>query len=169
MIIPTCVSISHHINRYRASQISVQSIRPPQNQSPALFTLPWTNNDGSKAFCFVHGPYSMMGKVLKKVAYEKVDCILIAPAWPQYWVAMLQSLPIVATAEIAGDAVPGKRGARENIYVRGSRASEETIASSVYWKTSAYLVRYSVRVTKPIAVKEGTERMDVWPSFEGPL
>ena len=133
------------------------------------FTLPWTNDDGSKAFCFVHGPYSMMGKVLKKVAYEKVDCILIAPAWPQYWVAMLQSLPIVATAEITGDAVPGRRGARENIYVRGSRASEETIASSVHWKTSAYLVRYSVRVTKPVAVKEGTERMDVWPSFEGPL
>ena len=39
MIIPTCVSISHHINRYRSSQISVQSIRPPQNQSPALMSV----------------------------------------------------------------------------------------------------------------------------------
>ena len=48
------------------------------------FILPWTNEDGSRAFCFVNGQFKHMGQILREILWERADYILVAPGWPKY-------------------------------------------------------------------------------------
>ena len=110
------------------------------------FTLPWTNPDGTKAFCFVNGPFQQMGRILGKIAFEMTDCILITPGWPKYWVALLKALPIVKSVEVRADSKSQKAGSgKESLYFRGSRAPQSAVEISGYWKTYAHLVVFSGR------------------------
>ena len=104
---------------------------------------PWVNDAGEKAFCFVHPPFEEMGKTIRKIAYERASCILIAPNWPKYWVAALKDLPVVKSVEIEPDSArEGKKKIKESIFVKGSRASGARAAQAARWKTLAYLIRF---------------------------
>lgn len=108
------------------------------------FTLPWVNPDGTKAFCFVNGPFQQMGQILEKIAFEMTDCILITPGWPKYWVALLKALPVVQTVEVQAESRDKKKGGgKEPLYFRGSRAFRGAAEATCYWKTYAHLVVFS--------------------------
>ena len=105
------------------------------------FLMPWTNEDGTKAFCFVNGQFKLMGQIIRKIEWEQTDCILIAPGWPKYWVSMLRDLPITRTVPITPEkfVTEGKQ-VQDSLFVRGSRAARGTTA---YWKMYAHLVEFS--------------------------
>ena len=71
------------------------------------FSQKWRMADGSKPkLCWVNGPFHMIGRVLRKVAAERVDCIVIAPKWTQHWSALLaRDLPVHALP-LSGAAPP---------------------------------------------------------------
>ena len=99
----------------------------------------------TKAFCFVNGQFKHMGQVIRKIAWEQTDCILITPGWPKYWVSMLNDLPIAKTVTIDPEkVVTGGQRTQESLFVRGSRATTvQPGAATVYWKLYAHLVEYS--------------------------
>jgi hypothetical protein len=43
----------------------------------------------------------MIGSVLKKLAQERVNAIVVLPNWSRYWTAMLRSLPVTETHHIS--------------------------------------------------------------------
>jgi hypothetical protein len=49
---------------------------------------------GQHTLAWIHGPFADMAAIIKKVAMEQVDCILIRPDWPRAWAATLRQLPI---------------------------------------------------------------------------
>ena len=57
---------------------------------------PWAlcDQQGKRLLAYINGPFHCMGQIVSKIRSERVDCILIAPAWPKHWVAMLYTLPI---------------------------------------------------------------------------
>ena len=80
------------------------------------FILPWTNLDGSRAFCFVNGEFKRMGEIIRKVLWERTDCILITPGWPKYRVSMLRDLPITRTYTMEQDKIT-VRGRSPSLFV----------------------------------------------------
>jgi len=46
---------------------------------------------------WANGSFREMGEIIRKVAQEKVDCLLVYPDWPRYWRTMLTDLPVAAT------------------------------------------------------------------------
>lgn len=50
---------------------------------------------GAKHLAYINGPFDKIGKIVRKIKEEGVDCILVAPVWPRHWVAMLQRMPSV--------------------------------------------------------------------------
>ena len=122
------------------------------------FILPWENADGTKAFCFVNGPYSLMGEILRKITWERTDCILITPGWSKYWTSMLSALPISRTVRLAPDRIETTDGhiRRESMFIRGSRAQEGPDTS--YWFIHAHLIEFSREERRAAAVSEGRVR-----------
>ena len=43
---------------------------------------------------YIYPPFALVGAVVRKVADERPDCILILPRWPRWWQAALSRLPI---------------------------------------------------------------------------
>ena len=112
------------------------------------FLQPWRLRDGSRpALCWVNGPFHMMGKVLRKVIAEKADCIIVAPRWPQHWVALLaRDLPVAAQTVVKSYSSDGKK---TPTFVPGSRVSPACRKGPPFWHTAAYLVRWPCPDTKP--------------------
>jgi len=63
------------------------------------FVQPWAycHITGSRHLAFINPPFQRMGEVVRKVAEEQVDCILVGPQWPRHWVAMLHRMPVRLT------------------------------------------------------------------------
>eukprot|EP00873_Tetraselmis_striata_P021799 jgi/Tetstr1/442063/TSEL_030242.t1 len=88
---------------------------------------------------FVNGPFGALDQVLQKVAHERVDCVLIVPAWPKTWVSLLADLPVAQAVTLSRRAGPG--GARVPIFQKGSRvqAGRDGVEK---WSVKACLVRW---------------------------
>ena len=104
------------------------------------FLQRWTNPDGSRAFCWINGPFHLMGRILAKLREERVDGILICPRWPKPWRAQLQHLPIVRTVTVRHLSDQGRRASP---FWPGARVSPEARNNVIYWTTEAHLVRWS--------------------------
>ena len=103
--------------------------------------------DGSKAFCFVNGPFKQMGEILRKILWEQADCVLIALGWPKTWVSMLRALPIARTVKVTPDSlVTTGRARTEPMFVRGSRASQD--APLAHWILYGHLIEFSAGKTE---------------------
>ena len=104
------------------------------------FLMPWTRADGAKAFCFVNGPYGKLNLILRKIAQEKADCILLAPSWSGSWKGLLASLPVKATMEVK--KMKEEKGQPLSLSVPSSRVGAEARAKAGMWTTHAYLIRF---------------------------
>ena len=105
------------------------------------FSQKWRLADGSKPkLCWVNGPFHMMGKVLRKVIAEKVDCVVVAPKWPQHWAALLaRDLLVQRTTSIKSHSPDNQR---TPTFIPGSRVSPDCRKGPPFWHTAAYLVRW---------------------------
>ena len=105
------------------------------------FSQKWRLADGSKPnLCWVNGPFHMMGRILQKVIAEKVDCIIVAPKWPQSWAALLaRDLPVQRKTTLKSHSSDGKR---TPAFIPGSRVSPNCRKGPPFWHTAAYLVRW---------------------------
>ena len=99
----------------------------------------WINLDGSKAFCWINGPFHLMGRIIAKLKEEKVDGVLVCPKWPKGWRAQLSRLPIIKTVAIKPLTHNGKR---VSPFYPGARVSPEARKGAVYWSTEAHLIRW---------------------------
>nr|AAM94957.1 reverse transcriptase [Volvox carteri f. nagariensis] len=64
----------------------------------------WGRRDGGETvrpLLYINPPFSAVARVLRKVAEERPDCVLILPVWPRAWVAILRTLPIRAQMTLA--------------------------------------------------------------------
>ena len=105
------------------------------------FMQRWTNKDGSKAFCWINGPFHLMGRILAKVKEEEANGVLICPKWPKGWRAQLKGLPIVKTVTIG--QLPGKDGkTKVSPFWPGARVSPEARKGVIHWSTEAHLIRW---------------------------
>ena len=105
------------------------------------FSQKWLNPDGTKAFCWVNGPFSMMGQVLRKIKEEQANCILIAPKWPKSWRSILfADLPITGVTQVKRPK--DAEGKPQRFCIPGSRLSPEVRQKAQYWSVQAYLIRF---------------------------
>lgn len=106
------------------------------------FLQRWREQDGTKPFCFVNGPFNLMAKVVQKIVYEQVDCILVYPNWNKPWRSQLEQLPVAATTQVKHDrnATP---------FIPGSRVDAHHRALKPYWKTQAALIRWPQTAAQP--------------------
>ena len=62
------------------------------------FVQPWAwcacADSGMRHLAYINGPFHRMGEIVRKIQEERVDCVLVGPQWPRYWMAMLQKLPV---------------------------------------------------------------------------
>ena len=106
------------------------------------FLQRWVNEDGTKAFCWINGPFHLMGRILAKVKEERADGVLVCPKWPKGWRAQLKSLPIAKTVTIG--PVRGEDGkTRLSPFWPGARVSPEARKSVVHWTCEAHLIRWN--------------------------
>jgi hypothetical protein len=78
---------------------------------------PWDKVPGTEQqmVAWVQPPYSMIGRVLRKMIVFRLDGLLIVPVWPRGWRALLHELPVVARRRLegchwqAGAHVPSRR------------------------------------------------------------
>ena len=103
------------------------------------FLQRWQTAYGRRAFCFVNGPFQLMGKVLAKLTRERADCVLVYPRWREPWCAQLAALPIVQTVTLPR---AGPSGKDESPFVAGSRVESRLRDRVPYWRTEAALVRW---------------------------
>ena len=103
------------------------------------FLQRWRTVDGRRAFCFVNGPFQLMGKVLAKLTRERVDYVLVYPRWREPWCAHLAALPVVQTVTLPK---VGPIGKEESPFVAGSRVESKLLDIIPYWRTEAALVRW---------------------------
>ena len=92
------------------------------------FSQKWRDgrpNAPERSLAFVHGPFNLMGRILRKVSQEQCDCIVVTPGLQAEWAAQLQNLPVVQSVKIPG-SIPGSGQAPR--MVPGSRVSPECIA-----------------------------------------
>ena len=89
------------------------------------FLQRWRTVDGRRAFCFVNGPFQLMGRVLAKLTRERVDCVLVYPRWREPWCAQLAVLPVVQTVTLPK---VGPSGREESPLLRGGVARREQVA-----------------------------------------
>ena len=61
------------------------------------FTQRW---DSAGGMAFINGPFNMMGAILRQMITQKVDAIVIAPAWPRPWMALWAQLPVRAVMDL---------------------------------------------------------------------
>ena len=79
------------------------------------FKHPWAIIEHRRQFCWINGPFSEMGRILKKIREERCDAALLHPISSNYWTSMLCSLPVkpsipVTTAQItAGYRLPDSK------------------------------------------------------------
>ena len=106
------------------------------------FLQKWREPDGARPFCFVNGPFNLMARVIQKIVYEQVDCILIYPNWNKPWRSQLEQLPVAASTQVKHnrDATP---------FIPGSRVDAHHRALKPYWKTQAALVRWPRQAAQP--------------------
>ena len=55
---------------------------------------PGTSRGGQRQLCWINGPFSQLGRILKKIREEKCDAVLIHPKSSAYWMGMLKHLPV---------------------------------------------------------------------------
>lgn len=55
------------------------------------FSQPWAHCpvSGVRHLAYINPPFQTMGEVVRKIADDRVDCILVAPQWPRHWVVAL--------------------------------------------------------------------------------
>ena len=99
------------------------------------FLQRWIQPDGSKAFCFVNGPFNLTAQVIQKIIYEQADCILIYPRWNKTWRSQLAQLPITRRTVVVH---PRSRSP----FIPGSRVDAYHRDLKPYWKTDAVLIRW---------------------------
>ena len=102
------------------------------------FLMPWVNLDGSKAFCFVNGPYGKLSRVLRKIALERTNCVLVVPSWSGCWKAQLAALPVRGSMEVK--KIKGEKGTSIPLSAPSSRVGPEARAKAGMWKTHAHLI-----------------------------
>ena len=102
------------------------------------FLMPWVKADGTKAFCFVNGPYGKLCKIIGKIALERTSCILVVPSWAGNWKAQLAALPVKASIEIK--KVKGENGGPIPLSAPSSRVGPDARAKAGMWKTHAHLI-----------------------------
>ena len=104
------------------------------------FLQRWAKADGEKAFCWINGPFHLMGRIIAKLKEERADGVLICPKWPKAWRAQLKTLPIVKTVTVKQ---PLAEGRKVSPFWPGARVSPEARNSLIYWTTEAHLVRWA--------------------------
>ena len=69
---------------------------------------------GRDGLLYINPPFDQMGRVVRKVADDRPDCVLITPVWPRWWRVTLDGLPIKARKRLLsptlfwpGPQVPG--------------------------------------------------------------
>lgn len=105
------------------------------------FIQSWRRWVPAGKLAFVNGPFHLMHDVLRKVAEERVDCVLITPAWKAAWTSLLQTLPIVKTHRLARRNLGG--GRRAPIFEAGSRVDPAMRRGAEKWAVNAHLIRWS--------------------------
>ena len=84
-------------------------------QGVNAFGHPWAVIGQRRQFCWINGPFSEMGRILKKIREEKCDAAVLHPISSSYWTGMLGSLPVraripVTSAQItAGYRLPDSK------------------------------------------------------------
>ena len=58
------------------------------------------SDKGEKQLVHVNGPFDQMGAIVRKIKDEQVDCILVGPAWPRHWRALLNTMPVRLTVDL---------------------------------------------------------------------
>lgn len=53
-----------------------------------------------RGLVWVNGPFQEMGRILKQVAVQRVDAIIVAPVWPRPWAALWRELPVKAAVDL---------------------------------------------------------------------
>ena len=108
------------------------------------FSQKWVDTrSGSpvRALAFVHGPFSWMDKIIRKIREEQCDCILITPGPQADWVAQLRRLPVVKSV-----VLPQRLALHPGVkkIVAGARVAPGEVTSSQmdYLPTWAHLVRW---------------------------
>ena len=43
---------------------------------------------------YINSPFGDMGRVVRKIAGERADCLLLAPVWPRWWRVLIDRLPV---------------------------------------------------------------------------
>ena len=64
------------------------------------FGHPWAAIGQDRQFCWVNGPFSDMGRILKKIREERCDAAVLHPVSSSYWAGVLHSLPVKAQIPI---------------------------------------------------------------------
>jgi hypothetical protein len=55
---------------------------------------------GARHLAWINGPFDRMAQILRAVKDQRVDCIIIAPAWPRPWAALWSTLPVRAVVTL---------------------------------------------------------------------
>ncbi|GLC46806.1 hypothetical protein PLESTM_001928300 [Pleodorina starrii] len=77
---------------------------------------------GGQPLLYCYPPFGLLGPVIRKIADERVDVLLIAPVWPRPWRAMLLSLPVRQRWVLAQErpCIPGPQAPGGEVRVRAS-------------------------------------------------
>ncbi|BDA41867.1 hypothetical protein COCOBI_02-6620 [Coccomyxa sp. Obi] len=86
------------------------------------FVQPWVTIRGQRQFCWINGPFSQMGRIIKKIREERCDAVLIYPRGAAHWLGMLKYLPVRDTVLIPASRIQrGHRLPKAKTDLRGTR------------------------------------------------
>lgn len=72
----------------------------------------------ARPLCWVNGPFQLLLKIVNKIKQERADCILIAPDWMGPAVALIKTLPVVASGILP---FHDEHGHYKQMFIAGAR------------------------------------------------
>ena len=103
----------------------------------------WNKELGRRETCYIYGDINSMGRILRKVIAEKVDCSIVYPMWPRGWQTNWGKIHVKQVINLSDQA--RKRGIAAQ-YTVGPRVDQDRKAAK--WTVMA-AVEQVVRTELP--------------------